>query len=501
MSSLLTGIFLFSAILFVFSIKWVFATWNNLTMDELVFHLNAPLEGTNEEMIYEYLIQAALPTLILFFIIIFILIKQKNKKVYYKILLSCALLSIAVIAGVGKYSWDKLKIGAYLTSQSTDSTFIENYYVDPKEVTLTFPEKKRNLIYIYLESMEVTYADKENGGAFQDNVIPELTDLAKQNEDFSGENAGLNGAYAANSATWTMGAMFAHTSGLPLKIAVDGNDMDTQSSFFPGIYTLGDILNDAGYTQTLLIGSDAVFGGRELYFTEHGDYEMMDYNYAKENKLIPKGYKVWWGYEDQKLFSFAKDKLLELASGDEPFNLTMLTVDTHFEDGYVCENCSNEYKDNQYANVMLCSSSQVSEFVSWIQEQDFYEDTTIVIAGDHPTMDKDFCENIDSSYERKVYTNFINAACKAQSDKKRDYTTFDLFPTTLAAMGVNIEKEQLGLGTNLFSKTQTLTERFGIEKENMELAQKSTFMEDLANLDTDSEELKEREAGRQANAD
>lgn len=41
----------------------------------------------------------------------------------------------------------------------------------------------------------------------------------------------------------------------------------------------------------------------------------------------------------------------------------MLTVDTHFTDGYVCELCQNQY-DEQYSNVIACSSRQVSEF--WI---------------------------------------------------------------------------------------------------------------------------------------
>ncbi len=43
----------------------------------------------------------------------------------------------------------------------------------------------------------------------------------------------------------------------------------------------------------------------------------------------------------------------------------------------------------------------------------------------------------------------------------RTYTTFDNFPTTLAAMGVTIEGNRLGLGTNLFSSEQTLSERYG----------------------------------------
>lgn len=83
----------------------------------------------------------------------------------------------------------------------------------------------------------------------------------------------------------------------------------------------------------------------------------MDYNYCEQNGLIPEGYRVFWGFEDKKLFDIAKDTLKEKAASDEPFNLTVLTVDTHFEDGYVCDECDDTFGDNQYANVMACSSS------------------------------------------------------------------------------------------------------------------------------------------------
>ena len=48
---------LLSGLAFViyFGVQWMFDTWNNLTMDELVFHLTAPLEGTNEEMVWQFL--------------------------------------------------------------------------------------------------------------------------------------------------------------------------------------------------------------------------------------------------------------------------------------------------------------------------------------------------------------------------------------------------------------------------------------------------------------
>ncbi len=453
------------ASLLAFSAKWMFKTWTNLTMDELVYHLTAPLEGTNTDMIKDYCNECAVPVILILGCILFVIAaNRKHAGILKKMAIVCSIGAVAVTGITVGVTWNGLDVTGYMKGQSTSSTFIDDNYVDPSSVNITFPEQKRNLIYIFLESMEMTYADKENGGAFKQNVIPELTQLAQKNEDFSGKSNKLNGGYSMPGTTWTMGAMFGQTSGLPLNTSLDGNGMDTQDSFFPGITTLGDILQNEGYSQTLLIGSEATFGGRKLYFTDHGQYDIMDYDYAHDNGLIPEDYKVWWGYEDEKLFGFAKEKLLELAQQDNPFNLTMLTVDTHFEDGYVCDICPDTFGDNQYANVMACSSRQVKEFVDWVQQQDFAADTTIVISGDHPTMDSDFCEDVDKDYERRVYTTYINAGAEKQTNEKRNYTTFDNFPTTLAAMGVEIEGDRLGLGTNLYSTQQTLTERFGIEK-------------------------------------
>lgn len=47
--------------------------------------------------------------------------------------------------------------------------------------------------------MEVTYTDEENGGAFEESCIPELTELAQTYEDFSGSETILNGGYSMRS--------------------------------------------------------------------------------------------------------------------------------------------------------------------------------------------------------------------------------------------------------------------------------------------------------------
>jgi phosphoglycerol transferase len=156
----------------------------------------------------------------------------------------------------------------------------------------------------------------------------------------------------------------------------------------------------------------------------------------------------------------------------------ILTEDTHHEDGYVCADCPEVFQD-QLSNVTLCTDRRTAEFLRWCQNQEFYENTTIVISGDHLTMDSDFCRDVDPSYQRKVFTAYINTAAQRRSQKVRQYSTFDDFPTILAAMGVEIEGDKLGLGVNLYSEESTLVEQYGISWLNKELSKQSDFMRHL----------------------
>ena len=473
-----------------------------------------PLEGTNSDVVMDG-VRACLPmAVIVLFVCIFLIIGIKSKRIHCMI----ALLLIAVIScGSAVKSayrvYDELDVKEYLASQKKESHFIEQNYVDPRTTQITFPEQKRNLIYIFLESMESTYASKEDGGGMDFNCIPELTQLAEENTNFSNTDK-LGGGYPAYGGTWTMAGIFSQTSGIPIKNSEQTDDVNAtlaeQSSFSSQARNLEDILADEGYNQCFMIGSDATFGGRRAYFESHGKgkTEICDYYTAKEKGQIPEDYYVWWGYEDQKLFANAQEKLTELGSKDEPFNFTMLTVDTHFEDGYVCDLCQDEFGDNQYANVMACSSRQIDAFIKWIQEQPFYENTTIVLSGDHLTMDSDFCNDVSEDYERSVYNVFINLPedldTSFEKTHNREFATLDMFPTTLAAMGVKIEGDKLGLGVNLFSDEQTLTEQYGRDGLDKELMKKSKFYDMLINdVDIDALQKKRKEAAENpdANAD
>lgn len=466
---------LFIPILLIFAHLWVQSTFGSIGMEEIMFHLNMPLKGTPYKMFLEFFLKVIYLTALFGGTIAYALTLSKwiRKNIALFTAVSAVVLIIASVSLLyvanGIYG-----IAEYLHNRSEASVFIAEHYVDPNEVELTFPDKKRNLICIYVESAETSLQDKANGGGFDVNYIPEMTALAKQNISFS-RNDALLGAHVGPYSHWTIAALVAETSGIPLKLASAthlGDKMGNYTAFLPGVTSLGDILASKGYNNFFMAGSDFDFAGRTDYFTQHGNYDIWDYYTAIETGKIPSNYYEWWGFEDKKLYEYAKEELLKLAADDKPFNFSLLTVDTHFEDGYVCENCVDLY-DNQYANVWGCASKQLSEFVSWIQQQDFYKNTTIVILGDHLTMDMNFFDKLNVN--RGVYNVFINGAITPLKEKNRQFCTMDFFPTTLAALGVKIEGNRLGLGTNLYSETDTLIEEVGYSYMDSELRKYSEF--------------------------
>lgn len=467
------AMFLFLADVLIFLAAFLGHTYVQVDFDQLLFQLKTTSTGVPRALLGSAVMQVGVFSLVLYGLEIWLYSSLTGKHDLFfikKNILSFSLTAFVVsllICGA------TVHVFPFVKAEFKESDFIQSHYVKPEENILHFPEKKRNLIYIFLESMESTFTDPSAGEMITGCYIPELAALAEKNTNFS-HNEGIGGALSYPGTTWTAAAMVTQTAGVPVKVSLQADTYGAGDVFLPGVVSIGQILEEQGYNQVLLLGSNAEFHGREVYFTEHGNYEILDTDALKEAKRLPEDYEAWWGFEDEKLFAYAKEELTRLAEAEEPFNLTMLTADTHFPDGCPCRLCEERY-DIPYANVLACSSRQVADFIAWIQEQPFYENTTIVISGDHLTMDGGFMEDIDPDYIRTVYNCVIHAPEKPVREKNRMFGTMDLFPTTLAALGVKIDGEQLGLGTNLFSDRETLTEQYGYTFLAEELQKQSAF--------------------------
>ena len=181
----LTGlVFLFALLSFTlyFSLQFLLGNWNELTVDEILYHIKSPMGGAGPHLVQLFLLSVLLPSVALFLLLLLIYLFSKRRflPLYFSIGFFVFVLTIG-------NAWDSISLGSYILSQIQSSSFIEDHYVDPKGLSLHFPEKKRNLIYIYMESTELTFMDKAHGGAFPENLLPELCALGKEGEDFSAE--------------------------------------------------------------------------------------------------------------------------------------------------------------------------------------------------------------------------------------------------------------------------------------------------------------------------
>ena len=373
------GLALACVVFSVSCVLWGVSVWLgrtfNINFQEILYTMTSPLVGTDAGVALKCL-RACLPHICL--AALFVLTaaalvvlqrrftaalsfqfrgRRRQADLFLLARRSMAVISVLALCWAFRALYVNLRVGQYIELRRNPTTIYEDRYVDPASVSITAPDRKKNLIYLCLESMETSYASEEAGGRQPEhNYIPNLTALAQENLSFSNSDR-LGGFRAVSGTTWTMGAIFAATSGLPFSFPVGENAMNRHSEFASGCTTLGDILEENGYRSMFLCGSDATFGGRRLYYQQHGNYEICDLLTAREEGYIPEDYKVWWGYEDAILYQIAKDKLTVLAGSGQPFSFTMLTVDTHHVDGYVCPLCRDDY-DSVTGNVVSCADRQ-----------------------------------------------------------------------------------------------------------------------------------------------
>jgi phosphoglycerol transferase len=343
------------------------------------------------------------------------------------------------------------------------------------------------------------------GGTFSESLIPEIVYLGEKNINFS-ETKGLGGANQLYGTEWTIAGIAAAYTGVPLAVSAlnqyEWNDYGLfGEQFMPGAFGIGDILASAGYTNYFILGSEAEFGGRDKFFKTHKDTVIWDYNYFRENHYIPDDYNVWWGFEDRKLYQFAKDKLLQIADKNEPFFLTLLTADTHPSEGYLDNDAERKYP-TQFENVLADMSGQLNDFIGWIQLQDFYDNTTIVILGDHLYQDSDiFPEEYkihklsgkyevasfedgtgENKYKRRPLNIFINSPLDPRQAKNREFSHFDIFPALIDSIGGKYNSTGLGLGRSMNKGEKTLVEQFGTSFMEENLKRKSELYNSLYEL-------------------
>ena len=316
---------------------------------------------------------------------------------------------------------------------------------------------KRNLVYLYVESLERTFLD--------DSIFPSLANSLRNLEKTS---ISIRGIGQAPMTDWTIAGMVASQCGIPLAtIKANRNDLGDVEHFVPGATCLGDILAWSGYHSVYIGGADLRFAGKQRFYPDHGVLEtfgLQDFQDASGG-LLPVSR---WGIYDDTLFEKAFDKFKELSAEDPPFALFLLTLDTHPPHGHETPSCRNiTYGDGEQPvlNAVECADRLVSEFVRKIEDyaekQESDTELLVIVASDHLMMRNDISPILEANQMRRENLFLARSASLEPRVVRREATTLDLAPTVLSLLGWNVDA--MALGRNLLRPEQTLTEKYGKE--------------------------------------
>lgn len=337
----------------------------------------------------------------------------------------------------------QLRIIPYYYYKNTYTDLYEKYYHTPKVDEIKFPKEKRNLILIHLESMENNFQDPE---LYQKNLIPHLTEFQSNNPHF----VNYHSLYGTN---YTKAALVSGHCGVSYK----GMDLSFKSLFngLKNITCLSDVLYANGYQTWFAKSADHNFAYTNIFYKQHHynnviDASVLTKNMSKEE--IKKNKSSYGGLADKLMFSYIEN-LFDTKQVKEPFLFTLFTVDTHVPGTVLPYNCVKHFDDVR--DNILCSDNTVAEFINYLKNTPYWENTTVVVVGDHP-MFKPVETYKDKKYKRTIYNVFLNVPSSLQYDKSKNFTALDLAPSYLEILGAELPNHSFGLGRSLFSDVPSL---------------------------------------------
>ena len=425
-------------------LNWMQATFGDVSLGQILFHWRYLGATGSIGKVYatEFVVQCLLWPLVGALLAVWferraILPLIERIAVNWRHWLSRALALLPALVVVGS-----ITVLAWRTSAvqfiwpKSDSGYFATHYVPPATAKVG-AGKPMNLVLIYVESLESSYARAD---VFGRDLLKSLSDLQPLSFETYDQLPGTG---------YTMAAIVSTQCGVPMQMVgfLDWQKQGEQTQhFLPRAVCLGDILASQGYRNVFMGGAALEFSGKGKFLSQHrfGDA------YGRREWLqlgIPKSRLSGWGLHDDDLFAQAKSKLRELHEAGQPFNLTLLTVDTHWPAGYVSPSCK-ERNMTALDQVVECTTAMVADLIVFARVSGYDEDTNIVVIGDHLSPPNSLSGSLSKAGKRTIYNAFF-----ARSQPKPNRSTivhFDMLPTILDFIGLRPEGGRAGLGFSAF---------------------------------------------------
>ncbi len=456
----IVGVLLVLGTVLLGTAMWVRRTFGKISVEQLLLHLpgagGAEVTGAETGYLVGFVLQALLLPLAILAAVLFLLNVLKHLKANAGVsparvsfswvnLLPGALAIAVFAAGTGVFA-NTVGLAQYVRSQTT-TVSMADYYVAPNveggaaPAHLSQDVVPKNLVFIFLESIEDSMA---NDQLFEQNM---LEPIQRATEGW----ATIPDYQMFSGGGWTMAGLVGTSCAVPLRGAgVGKNDIDSNEigsgvdEFMPGAVCLGDVLKAEGYQNVFLGGADAEFASKGKFLSSHGYDEVRDlstWEAAGETELSD------WGLSDRRLMDHAKEEVVRLHESGQPFNLTMLTLDSH-EPTHLYDYCEQTTED-ALESAIRCSMEQVAGFIQFMDEMGYLDDTVVVLSGDHPKMVGEAFVSLgalsaveDRSIFNRIWSPDGVPTTRTGADQ------LSMLGTTLDVLGLGREDHRAGVGVS-----------------------------------------------------
>ena len=326
-------------------------------------------------------------------------------------------------------------VSAYRASLPASETYAEAVAELAKQgvdfTTRFSPERigddpPKNLLFVFLESFETNYLD--------DSIYPGLSPNLRAISQSSLHASNLAPKWFTG---FTVAGMFSALCGIPFAHQGQANNaMHTLS--IEHLPCLGTVLARLGYRQSFIQGSDIAFSGLASLYAQMSYDEILG---SEELKQMPefesRERPSRWGYHDADVLRFALQRAVSLGEDARPFSLTVATVDSHHP-GYPGALCPRYESKSGVLRAIHCLDASVARFVDGFRASPLYDDTLLVLLGDHLSMRPPV-----RVQGRRVFAAFLGASVPTQV-VTRAASHFDMAPTALELLGIQGVRYPLG---------------------------------------------------------
>jgi lipoteichoic acid synthase len=314
--------------------------------------------------------------------------------------------------------------------------------------------KNRHVFIIQVESLQEFTINKRINGQ---EITPNLNRLLKESAYFDNVYQQI-GAGNTSDAEWLM-----HTSLYP-----EGMDPTVNTLEGTEIPSLAWTLKKQGYGAATYHADDITYWSRDKL------YPALGFDYVYTSNEIPNQKEIGFGPADEVLFNFVEDQLAkQLKTHDRMYsNIITLTSHTPFEmpEEYEFLDLPENYKDTyvgNYFHSVRYTDEQIGLFINELKRLDIYDESVILIFGDHsglhgaPVTDQDktlLKEVLGHEYtmqDRFVVPVLFTAPGLFTGETYSHLGgQIDLMPTLLNLLG--IEHDTQMIGHNLFHYKKNL---------------------------------------------